>query len=106
MVELVLSSLVSLAAGGGFGWMFRSHRRKMSAEASASEISNLNMALGHIRELQKDNYEKNKLIRDLNKQNMLQVRRSHELEMELMSKRCDLLDCQRRRPPLPWQKTT
>ncbi len=102
----IAGALVSAITGGGFGWMLRSNRRKANAEAEAAEIDSLHLAMEQIKDLQKEMADNAEKLRQLNEALLLSNEQRHQLEMQLLTTRCDRIGCTGRRPPLPWLTET
>lgn len=116
-MEMLIGSITALIAGGGFGWLLRSNRRKASAEADAAEenavaqrenryeatVAFLQTQLSRSGE---EMARKTDIIRGLHEDVLSLTKRLHDMELMYVSRRCDKLECTARRPPLPWHGDT
>lgn len=109
----VLFGMVTTVVSG-VGW-YKTTRRLKEAEASKAEedvhaaqadnfdkVSDSLVDLVHA--LMAEVKDKTTHIREMTSRELALKEEIHELKMKLLSTRCDILGCDKRRPPLPWCK--
>lgn len=86
----VLRIVVSALFGGGITAWFTLGQSKKKGKIDI------------IKELFELVEDKTRKIRDLNEEIIRLLRENHDLNMQLLSSRCDKRGCKWRKPPLPW----